>query len=129
MLFANEQALVAARPVFELMGADRVLGMDNPRLLLRPGGHHGLDDIDGNFDFFARAPAELLPPRNELLTAAGFRWSEWASRTPPLEDMLPPAPSAPLLERVRWLLDSSLEPSTSSGDLAWLGLACHDDLT
>ena len=206
MLFANEQALVAARPVYELLGAAHQLGMDNPRLLLRSGGHHGLDDVWGRsearsheplpkwawaadymgtsrrvrrlelslswlwtgicqkfhasrgptwpfllrlaagplaqivstrlheahrlphapspplqvaglFDFFSTAPAELLPAHNELLTAAGFRWAEWQEKTRPSEVDAPPLPpSAPLRERMRWLLDSSLEPSTSRGE-------------
>jgi len=46
MVFGNEQAVVAAVPAFRLLGASTALGMDNPRLLLRPGGHHGFDDIE-----------------------------------------------------------------------------------
>jgi hypothetical protein len=75
--------------------------MDNPRLLVRPGGHHGFDDIETFFDFFSTAPAELLHPTNELLTPAGFRWSEWNASTHSQDDDPSPAPSAPLIQRVR----------------------------
>lgn len=108
----------------------RLLGVPNQlRNIYRYGTHHGFDDITTYIDwmdhaFQRRTPyAAALAATGELtadsqlqfpmtwLTPAAFNWSLWNSTA--AFDRTPPPPTAPLHERVHWLLalrDGSVVP-------------------
>lgn len=110
--FANEMAVRAAMEVYTLYNAT-----ENLRIVHRPGNHHGFVDIETYFDWFDRAFDRRTPlmalawsgPVGEdfpltFLTPAGFDINTFVAVTEPP----PPVPpvSAPLLERVEWVLGS-----------------------
>ena len=113
--FANEQSIVANRPVWELLTGSS----DGVRIKWREGRHHGFVSpqtyIDW-FDYSAATPASRRRPKAfpavaEELPHGDWNWSAWrkgsAATTPP-----PPVPSAPLAERVKWMLGSGTETTT-----------------
>ena len=117
MVFADEMNLKEASTVYSLLGKAHKL-----RNIYRYGGHHGYDDVTTYFDWFDRAfgrvtgygaalAAEGLLTGDSLLsfpmtwlTPAGFDWDLWNTSTVGAWDRTPPAPTAPLRERISWLL-------------------------
>ena len=155
MVFGNEMSARAVQPVYDLLLPGRRTAPF--RLMLRPGAHHGFDDVGTYFDFFEfgfaavaaaaaaaaggggadmAAPA-LAPPAcrgcwytdpsdlGSYATAAGFSWATWqASRSAAqaTADAAVPARTAPLPERVAWLLSAADAPQ----GFAWGDLYCEE---
>ena len=115
MTFGNEANVAAAREVYALLGAE-----GNVSMRYRPGDHHGYIDVPSYFDFFetsfrdealrpkgaaAEERAGGQPPAGDaFLTPVGFSWDAWRERTNASQTDAPPS-SAPLEQRVAWLLD------------------------
>eukprot|EP00040_Diaphanoeca_grandis_P027832 m.159300 g.159300 ORF g.159300 m.159300 type:complete len:763 (+) comp31130_c0_seq2:1-2289(+) len=117
MTFAGEMNIRAASAVFSLLNASQ-----NVRNIYRYGRHHGFDDISTYFDWFDRsfnrttpyAQALLMDPQHgrtadslltfyqTYLTPAGFDWQLWNSTSDFART--PPPSTAPLSQRVGWLL-------------------------
>jgi len=121
--FADEMGVQAASEVYRLLKAPSTA----LQLLHRPGGHHGFDSVASYLDWFdhvlgracsapafplAYADSEPAFQRLVYLTPAGFKWVAWrdAFAAPPP----PPPPSAPLGERVSWLLQLDATPTAVS---------------
>eukprot|EP00756_Hemistasia_phaeocysticola_P065554 Hpha_TRINITY_DN8628_c0_g1::TRINITY_DN8628_c0_g1_i1::g.168835::m.168835 len=113
--FAGEMGVREAVRAYQLYGKASSL-----RIFGRDGDHHGFNDIQTYFDWYdtafgrrARKMAAaglctscwVVAPEDlsTYTTAAGFSWPVWKSS---YGDATPPAPplSAPLRERVSWLL-------------------------
>ena len=109
--FADEQNVLAASRAFALLGAADAL-----RIRWRPARHHGALDVQSYFDWFDRAAGAGtagvdLFPQSPL---HAFDWRAWSqSVTPPPP---PPPPTAPLRERVLWLLGGSASLEAGSAD-------------
>ena len=106
--FANEMNVAEASKVFKLLGVPGNLG-----LIYRTGDHHGYDDVHTYFDWFDMAfgrpyPRNAHPVQHAthygdaFLTPAGFDWNAWNALAG--GPRAPPAASAPLRDRVGWLL-------------------------
>jgi hypothetical protein len=110
--FADEQNILANRPVWKLLTGSE----DGIRIKWREGRHHGFDDPQTYFDWFdfagSKTPPDLFATTAEEELPHAFNWSAWraatASSTPP-----PPPASAPLAERVNWMLGSGAETATT----------------
>eukprot|EP00040_Diaphanoeca_grandis_P001697 m.19224 g.19224 ORF g.19224 m.19224 type:complete len:770 (-) comp12384_c0_seq1:35-2344(-) len=116
--FANENNIATAAAVYELFGAE-----DRLQIMHRPGDHHGFISVNTYFDYFdfafnrteavefAASPDSAVFGKMRYMTAAGFNWDIWAklyaATTPPA-----PGSTAPLTDRVKWLLQSD-EPTVS----------------
>ena len=109
--FADEQNVLANFPVWKLLTGST----DAIRIKWREGRHHGFDDPQTYVDWFDYSSGVSLAGQSlgkEELPHA-WNWSAWRARsaadTPP-----PPPPSAPLAERVRWMLGSGSATTTAS---------------
>ena len=117
MVFADEMNIAEAARPYRLLGADDAL-----RNIYRYGPHHGFDDITTYFDWFDRAFNKTTAYQRALarsgvrtadsglaflqtwLTPAGFDWATWNASIDPNTRGAPPDNSAPIADRVRWLL-------------------------
>lgn len=114
MFAANEMSVKEAIKPFTMLAA-----ASNLRIMFRPGGHHGFDDVATYIDFFdsafgrghftgslsGRCPGcWWVDPSDPAtyLTAAGFDWGHWNATL--AADRRPPAATEPLTERILWLL-------------------------
>ena len=96
LIFSDEYAALAAREAYSLLGA----APETLEFAKRPGDHHGFNDVQAYFDFFQRAKEHTISS-DPVLSPAGFDWAAWnASQAP----AAPPAASAAVDDRVRWLL-------------------------
>ena len=116
--FADEQNIMANQPVWKLLGAPDAL-----HIKFREGRHHGFDDPNNYVDWFdfaaGAAPAHLFPTTDSQPLPHSFSWPAWAANA--RQTITPPPPkSAPLAERVGWMLgDTGAGASQmSSGGLA-----------
>jgi hypothetical protein len=116
--FAVEQGVTAALGAFKLVGAAGALRVRN-----RPGRHHGFLDVQSYFDWFddaanlqtdasPRSGAHFYPPHPLHI----FNWTEWAAASP--SPPPPPPPSAPLRERIDWLLGDGVATAATAGQHA-----------
>ena len=110
--FANEQSILANRPVWELLTGSS----DAVQIKWREGRHHGFVDPQTYLDWFDYSATPLSSRRPgafaaEELPHCDWNWNEWrkgsAATTPP-----PPVPSASLAERVKWMLGSGAATTT-----------------
>ena len=129
--FAGEMNIKEASKVYRLLGKP-----ENVRNIYRYGQHHGLDDITTYFDWFDKAFGRrpryaqaivddgplreggatgdsLLKFPMTYLTPAGFDWDLWNETSYVEYDATPPKSSAPLAERVSWML--ALGPGAAKG--------------
>jgi hypothetical protein len=110
--------LIAVMQVYKLLNAEHAI-----RIKFRPGRHHGFIDVGNYLDWFDAAGSatairaagagmngpRLTPSQIDQLFPAtslyhNFSWSEWRSQHPDATTPPPPPPTAPLAERVEWLL-------------------------
>lgn len=105
--FANEQNYKAAQRAYILLNA-----ADHLRIKYRPGDHHGFDDIGTYMDWFDAAfdAARTFDFPEQLLH--NFNWTQWQATTPVPP---PPTPTAPLEDRVNWLLGQTVPQCFSGG--------------
>eukprot|EP00935_MAST-01C_sp_MAST-1C-sp1_P000248 g248.t1 len=145
LVFADEMALKAAAEVYSLLEVNHTHKRtgswpSNLRTISRPGDHHGYDSIHSYFDWFDRTFGRLTAGfrlaytssnggvlagapyfEQTFLTAAGFSWDVWKEKVHDNEALTPstamPDPSAPLEERVGWLLQlkTPIATNTKSG--------------
>ena len=120
--FASEQGYTAARQVYRLLDVPAAL-----RIKYRPGDHHGFIVTDTLIDWFdvAAATTTTNAPSNggsssssntaaidnifpEALLHASFDWEAW-NASAGVHALPPPPPSAPLAERIEWLLGGSAQ--------------------
>jgi hypothetical protein len=134
LVFADEMNHRAASEVFRLLGHP-----ENIRTIARPGDHHGYDDVHSYFDWFDHTFNRLTPGfelgytgqsaastkeaegkhyfRQNYLTPAGFNYSAYMTQigSKVSADDAPSA-TAPLAQRVGWLLQTSIGTKSTGAD-------------
>ena len=118
--WADEQNVLAAQAVFDLLGVS-----DHLHIRFRPGRHHGFIDPAHYVDWFdfagappqsaaAAALAPLFPDSHTKPLPHAFDWAAWnRSQSAVGAATSPPPPSAPLLDRVNWLIGGTAAGSTA----------------
>ena len=112
--------MLAAQAVFDLLGVS-----DHLHIRFRPGRHHGFIDPAHYVDWFdfagappqsaaAAALAPLFPDSHTKPLPHAFDWAAWnRSQSAVGAATSPPPPSAPLLDRVNWLIGGTAAGSTA----------------